>query len=86
LPFAKGDAANEANVRAFKQELEKLGWAEGRNVQFDEHWTTDDMSLVRAHATDLMGSLPDAVLAFGGSRPDIDAAFQLYPNRAPRCG
>jgi len=35
-------------------------------VQFDEHWTTDDMSLVRAHATDLMGSLPDAVLAFGG--------------------
>jgi putative tryptophan/tyrosine transport system substrate-binding protein len=66
LPFAKGDTANEAYVRAFKQELEKLGWAEGRNVQFDEHWTTDDMSLVRAHATDLMGSLPDAVLAFGG--------------------
>ena len=66
LPFAKGDTANEAYVRAFKQELEKLGWTEGRNLQFDEHWTTDDMNLVRSHATDLMGSLPDVVLAFGG--------------------
>jgi putative tryptophan/tyrosine transport system substrate-binding protein len=66
LPYAKGDTESEAHVRAFKQELEKLGWAEGRNVQFDEHWTTDDMSLVRAHATGLMGSQPDVVVAFGG--------------------
>jgi putative ABC transport system substrate-binding protein len=66
LPYAKGDAENEAYVAAFKQELEKLGWAERRNVQFDEHWTTDDMSLVRAHATSLMASQPEVVLAFGG--------------------
>jgi putative tryptophan/tyrosine transport system substrate-binding protein len=66
LPYAKGDTENEAYVRAFKQELEKLGWAAERNVKFEEHWTTDDMSVVQAHATDLMGSLPDVVLAVGG--------------------
>jgi hypothetical protein len=66
LPYAKGDTENEAYVRAFKQELEKLGWAERRNVQFDEHWTTDDMSLVRAHATTLMASQPDVVVSLGG--------------------
>ena len=33
MPYAKGDAENEARVAAFKQELAKLGWAEGRNVR-----------------------------------------------------
>jgi putative tryptophan/tyrosine transport system substrate-binding protein len=66
MPYAKGDTENQAHVLAFKQELEKFGWAEGHNVQFDEHWTTDDMSLVRTHAANLMGSKPDVVVAFGG--------------------
>jgi putative ABC transport system substrate-binding protein len=66
MPYAKGDTENEGRLRAFKEELEKLGWVEGRNVQFDEHWTTDDLSLVRAHATSLMGSKPDVVIATGG--------------------
>jgi putative tryptophan/tyrosine transport system substrate-binding protein len=66
MPYAKGDAENEARVQAFKQELGKLGWIDGRNIQFDEHWTTDNMDLVRAHAASLMGSNPDVVLATGG--------------------
>jgi len=66
MPYAKGDAENEALVAAFKQELAKLGWAGGRNVQFDEHWTTDNMDVVRAEAANLMASNPDVVLATGG--------------------
>jgi putative tryptophan/tyrosine transport system substrate-binding protein len=66
MPYAKGDADNEARVQAFKQELEKLGWAQGRNLQFDEHWTTDNMDLVRSHAASLMASNPDVVVATGG--------------------
>jgi putative ABC transport system substrate-binding protein len=66
MPYAKGDTENEARVQAFKQELKKLGWAEGRNVQFDEHWTTDNMDLVRSHAASLMASSPDVVIATGG--------------------
>jgi putative ABC transport system substrate-binding protein len=66
MPFAKGDAENEALVATFKQELAKLGWADGRNVQFDERWTTDNMDVVRAEAASLMASHPDVVIATGG--------------------
>jgi ABC-type uncharacterized transport system substrate-binding protein len=66
MPYGKGDPEMEARVRAFKLELEKLGWSEHHQVEFDEHWTTDDMSLVRTHAVDLVGSKPDVVIAVGG--------------------
>jgi putative tryptophan/tyrosine transport system substrate-binding protein len=66
MPYAKGDAENEALVATFKQELAKLGWADGRNVQFDERWTTDNMDVVRTEAASLMASNPDVVITTGG--------------------
>ena len=66
MPYAKTDSENQARIQTFKQELAKLGWAEGRNVQFDEHWTTDNMDLVRTEAATLMASNPDVIVATGG--------------------
>jgi putative ABC transport system substrate-binding protein len=66
MPYAKTDSENQARIQTFKQELAKLGWAGGRNVQFDEHWTTDNMDLVRTEATTLMASNPDVIVATGG--------------------
>jgi putative tryptophan/tyrosine transport system substrate-binding protein len=66
MPFARGDAEYSARVRAFLEELEKLGWHDGRNIRFDERWTTDNMDIVRAEATSLMASNPDVILAIGG--------------------
>src|SRR5262249_21990189 len=66
MPYAKGDSENEVRVDAFKQELAKLGWAEGRNIAFDEHWTTDDMDMVRAHAAAVVASNPDIIVTTGG--------------------
>jgi putative ABC transport system substrate-binding protein len=66
MPYPKGDTEYEMRVRALRQELAKLGWAEGGNIQFDERWTTDNMNLVRAEATSLMASNPDVVVALGG--------------------
>jgi putative tryptophan/tyrosine transport system substrate-binding protein len=65
MPFPKGDAEYAARVRAFQQELEKLGWVEGVTIQFDERWTTDNMDIVRAETAALVASNPDAVLATG---------------------
>ena len=45
--------------------LQNSDGAGGRNVQFDEHWTTDNMDVVRAEAANLMAN-PDVVLATGG--------------------
>ena len=66
MPYPRGDSENEARVRAFKQELAKLGWSDGGNIRFDERWTTDDMSRVWAEAASLMASNPDVVVATGG--------------------
>jgi putative ABC transport system substrate-binding protein len=49
-----------------RQELGRLGWTDGGNIQFDERWTTDNMDRVRAEAASLMASNPDAVVAIGG--------------------
>jgi putative ABC transport system substrate-binding protein len=66
MPYAKGDVENEARIQAFKHMLTSLGWVEGRNVQFDEHWTADNMDVIRAQAANLMASRPDVVVAAGG--------------------
>ena len=36
MPYPKSDAEYQSYVRAFRQELARLGWSEGGNVQFDE--------------------------------------------------
>ena len=56
VPYPKGDAEYELRVRTLRQELAKLGWTEGSHIQFDERWTTDDMSRVWADAASLMAS------------------------------
>src|SRR5262245_20336501 len=66
MPYPKGDSEYEARPRAFKQELAKLGWTDGGNVRFDEHWTTDNMDMVRAHAAAVVTSNPDIIVTTGG--------------------
>ena len=56
MPYPKGESENEARVRAFKQELAKLGWTDGGNIAFDEHWTADNMDMVRSQAAALVAS------------------------------
>jgi putative tryptophan/tyrosine transport system substrate-binding protein len=66
MPFAKGDSEGEARIRAFKQELAKLGWTDSGNIQFDERWPADNMDLVRSHAASLVASNPDIIVVSGG--------------------
>jgi putative ABC transport system substrate-binding protein len=65
MPFPKGDAEAEARVQAFRQELARLGWSEGSNVQFAERWSTDSMDLVRADAANLVTLNPDVIVCQG---------------------
>src|SRR6516164_441890 len=65
MPFPESDAAQQTRFRAFRQELIKLGWSEGSDVQFDVRWTTDNMDLVRAAAADLVKLKPDVIASVG---------------------
>jgi putative tryptophan/tyrosine transport system substrate-binding protein len=65
MPFPKVDAETQTWVQALRQELARLGWPEGSNVQFDERWSTDNMDLVRADAASLVALNPDVIVTAG---------------------
>jgi putative tryptophan/tyrosine transport system substrate-binding protein len=66
MPYPPTDAENRSRVDALRQELQRLGWTPGGNIEFDERWTTDNMDLVRANAANLVELKPDVIVATGG--------------------
>jgi putative tryptophan/tyrosine transport system substrate-binding protein len=65
MPYREGDAEVQARVQAFRQELARLGWSEGSNVQFDERWSTDNVDLVRTDAANLVALNSDVIVTAG---------------------
>src|ERR1700752_3036946 len=61
---AEHDPRTEARLRAFHQELAKLGWTDGQNVSFNYRETLggDDIR-VRAVAMEIVATAPDVILA-----------------------
>src|SRR4051812_19553642 len=51
----------QAQLRALREGLAKLGWSEGGNVQFDVRLSDDDPDLLRAHAEELVRLAPDVI-------------------------
>ena len=66
LASRPSDSEMQARVQTLRQELQRLGWTKGVNIQFDERWTTDDMELVRANAVNLVELNSDVIVAGGG--------------------
>jgi putative tryptophan/tyrosine transport system substrate-binding protein len=42
MGFAESMPEAQANVAAFRDGLQKLGWTEGRNIRIDTRWATPD--------------------------------------------
>src|SRR5262245_24360537 len=66
------DPEGMARIGAFLQELQQLGWTDGRNVRIDYRWGADDTERVRAerirkYVMELVGLAPDVVLVNGAS-------------------
>ena len=49
-------------IAAFRQELQTLGWTEGRNVRIDYRWAAADLERMRTYAAELVGLAPDLIL------------------------
>jgi putative tryptophan/tyrosine transport system substrate-binding protein len=77
VPFSKDDSNGQARVAAFVQELQKLGWSEGRNLQIEHRWTTGDL---RKAATELAELRPDVI--FATATPSV-AALQEVTRTVP---
>jgi putative tryptophan/tyrosine transport system substrate-binding protein len=66
MPYLPTDTVWQSRVGALRQELQRLGWTRGGNIEFDERWTTDNRDLVRANCANLVELHPDAIVAVGG--------------------
>jgi putative ABC transport system substrate-binding protein len=69
-PFAK-DSPELARIAAFLQELQRLGWSEGRNLQIEYRWETSDL---RKAAIELVALSPEVILV--SSTPAVSALQQ----------
>ena len=62
MGFAESDREGQAFVAAFREGLQKLAWAEGRNIQIDYRWTALDKELIQQFAKELVALQPDLIL------------------------
>jgi putative ABC transport system substrate-binding protein len=63
MSFAERDRRGRAEVAAFREGLQKLGWAEGRNLQIEFRWAASDAALMRRFAKELVVLQPDLILS-----------------------
>ena len=63
--IAGEDAQFKARIAAFMQELQKLGWAEGRNVRMDIRAGAGNLATTRKYAAELVALAPDVIVVAG---------------------
>jgi ABC-type uncharacterized transport system substrate-binding protein len=62
IPYAESDTEAKAQITAFREALEQLGWQDGRNVQIDYRWTAGEVGRIEMFAKDLVALQPDVIL------------------------
>jgi ABC-type uncharacterized transport system substrate-binding protein len=63
--LALDDPESKTRIAAFLNELQRLGWTEGRNIRFDVRSGGASAAERRKHAADLVALSPDVILAIG---------------------
>ena len=77
MPYAKDNSEARARFAAFVDELQRLGWTDGRNVKIEYRFDTDDL---RKAATELLTLSPEVILT--GATP-ATAALQQATRTVP---
>jgi putative ABC transport system substrate-binding protein len=63
MPFQAQDPFGRQIVSALREGLKERGWADGRNIRFDERWIGGDDERRNRYAVDLVRSSPDVIFA-----------------------
>src|SRR3954447_23412922 len=63
MAYSESDQEGQANVAAFRQGLQKLGWTDGRNLRVDSRWAALDSELMQRYAKELIALQPDLILS-----------------------
>jgi ABC-type uncharacterized transport system substrate-binding protein len=64
MGYSESDSEAQANIAAFREALEKLGWAEDRNIRFDTRWAMpEDAEARQRFAKELVALQPNLILS-----------------------
>jgi putative ABC transport system substrate-binding protein len=63
MAYAESDPEAQAWVAAFREGLQKLGWAEGRNIRIETRWATADVESIQRFAKELVALQPELVVS-----------------------
>jgi putative ABC transport system substrate-binding protein len=74
MGFAESDHEAQSWIAAFREELGKLGWTEGRNIEINTRWATADVESMQRFAKELVALKPDLILT--SSTPATAAMLQ----------
>jgi putative tryptophan/tyrosine transport system substrate-binding protein len=79
MSTAESDPREVANVAAFAQSLETLGWVAGRNLEIAYRWADGDSERMEANARELVGLAPDVLVVKGANVPAARRATSKIP-------
>jgi putative ABC transport system substrate-binding protein len=75
MGYAESDADAQGWYAAFREELQKLGWMEGRDIQIDTRWVTPaDADSMQQVAKELVALQPELILS--STTPPTTALLQ----------
>ncbi len=79
MGYPADDPEGQARFAAFRQELQKLGWTEHRNLHFDIRFTGGNAAVTRKFSAELVALTPDVILTGGSSNvaPLLEATRTL---------
>jgi putative tryptophan/tyrosine transport system substrate-binding protein len=64
MAYAESDPEGQAQIAAFREGLQNLGWAEGRNIRLDSRWAKPgDAESRQRFAKELVAMQPDLILS-----------------------
>jgi ABC-type uncharacterized transport system substrate-binding protein len=63
--IAGEDVQTKARIAAFLQELQKLGWTEGRNFRMDIRAGAGNLTTIHKYAAELVALAPDVIIVSG---------------------
>ena len=75
MGYAESDREGQAFIGAFRDEFQKLGWTEGRNIRIDYRWVVPaDADARQRFASELVALRPDLILT--QNTPNVEALLE----------
>jgi putative ABC transport system substrate-binding protein len=65
--YAQTDPEGQPRLAALLDTLQKLGWSNGRNVQIEIRWRSDEIGHVQTDASELIALAPDVIVVSSNS-------------------